>query len=281
MYVDQFVGMQNSVETAKAYRKDLSCWYGWLGARALTTDVVVSFKVWLQENRAPAGASRVFTTVRTFHRWLLQQGIIDKSPFEYVKRPQRVVNQTPEVPSDRAVDALLASARQDSPRWGAVVALLLNGLRASEVANVTTDGVIFDAAKGLVILKVLGKGMKERHVPLSHEARLVVGEYRRTLDTTSGLLIPGDKGQPMTLRQVQHIVYKSTERAGLVGLHPHALRHHYATRLARAGVPVLQLQKLMGHSDPGTTQVYVDLDLTDLSAAAQLDPRNHHRYLTA
>lgn len=131
------------------------------------------------------------------------------------------------------------------------------------------------------VLRVNGKGSKQRLVPATVEVEIAVNRARAWLMTwgtpeqrRSERLVTGHDGSPLTVRQVEHAVYKSAEYAGVEDMHPHALRHHYATRLIRAGASPLHVSQLLGHASVATTQVYVTLDLADLAKAAQLDPRN-------
>lgn len=270
---DTFVGMQQSYETRRAYGRDLRLWFAFLDSRGsteATEEDALAFRDHLVETFNPNGAARVWNTVRTFYRFAR----VPSNPFEYVKAPKRVTNQTPKVPSDEDVEALVQAAGQQ-PQRALIVALLLNGLRASEVAGLRKDDV--ERHEGATILRVIGKGKKERLIPATIEVERAMTRYHETCSTAqrqSPFVVSEYGGDQLTYRQVEHAVYKSSEYAGIEGMHPHALRHHYATRLIRAGVSDLHVQKLLGHASVATTQVYVGLNLGDLIAATQKDPRN-------
>lgn len=276
-----FVSMQQSPETRRAYGRDLRVYFDDFLGRELAgvepdcveESTVVDFRDYLVERYTPNGAARVWNTVRTFHKFAR----VSPNLFEYVKPPKRVTNQTPKVPSDEDVEALVKAA-SDNPQRALVVALLLNGLRASEVAGLLKHNV--EQHEGATVLRVIGKGSKERLIPANYEVVLARTRFEAECNdrqAESPFVVSDVYGAPMTYRQVEHAVYKSAEYAGIEGMHPHALRHHYATRLIRAGVSELHVQKLLGHASVATTQTYVGLNLGDLIRAAEKDPRNQGR----
>lgn len=271
-----------SPETRRAYARDLGVYYKFLRDNGLEVallneDDITSFRDYLVETFSPNGAARTWTTVRTFERYIAR-GL--ERYFNRVKAPRRVKNMMPKVPTDADVDALIRAA---SNNWqdSLIIALLLNGLRAGEIGTLRQDSImqIQDRAGSVsaIVLKVLGKGLKERIIPATMDAQRALNRFRnkaRHYVGRSPYLIPDrDDGRPLTYRQVEHAVYKY----GIHGMHPHALRHHYATRLIRAGVSVLHVQRLLGHADVSTTQAYVTLYMDDLIEAAKKDPMNQPR----
>ena len=214
----------------------------------------------------------MFAAVRSYYRWLGGE-----NPFDRVKPPKPITGTTPRTPSDAAVNALLDVVDTSDTRGlrdKAVIALLANGLRAQEVADLRQDSLFFEAQYGAWVLRVVGKGRKERLVPATDEAVDAVQAYRKVcLDYVRPLVHDWD-GAALTYRQVEETVYRWAKVAGLEGMHPHALRHHYATRLTRGGAHILVLQQLLGHARADTTQRYVGLDLADLVDAARKDPRS-------
>lgn len=272
-----FVSMQTSAETRRAYGRDLRVYFDFLHNELAGVEpecveevTVVDFRDYLVEKYTPNGAARVWNTVRTFHRFAR----VSPNPFDYVKPPKRISNQTPKVPSDADVEALV-QATADQPQRALIVALLLNGLRASEVGSLVKPNV--EQHEGATVLRVIGKGQKERLIPATIEVEQAMVRYEETCTPAQreSLFVVSDyDGSPLRYRQVEHAVYKSAEYAGIEGMHPHALRHHYATRLIRAGVSELHVQKLLGHASVATTQMYVGLNLGDLITATKKDPRN-------
>lgn len=275
--VDGYVEMQSSAETRRAYRRDLHKWFNFIGQKELDVDRVTAFKRHLELTLSPNSAARTWSTVRGFYKYLgMLTGEMVPTPFEYVKAPKRPSGVTPKVPTDEDVDALVQTAADD-PARALVVALLLNGLRAGEVTALRVEDVEQHDGVGIV-LRVNGKGGKQRLVPATVEAELAIGRYAMSRQPgaqgMSPWLVSQYDGSQLTVRQVEHAVYKAAEYAGVEGMHPHALRHHYATRLVKAGASPLHVQQLLGHASVSTTMVYVTLDLRDLAGAAAKDPRN-------
>ena len=264
-----FVAMQQSPETQRAYGRDLRVYFDFLDQNDIDPEDVsendlVMFRDYLVESFAPNGAARVWNTVRTFHKY----ADTHVSSFMRVKAPKRTTNVVPRVPSDEDVDALWG-ASEDNPERRLIIALLLNGLRASEVANLRFEDIEFH--EGAMVIRVVGKGQKERLVPITSEVERALDAHNATLDPyKSRSSVFAD----MNYRKVEHAVYKTAEYAGITGMHPHALRHHYATRLIRAGVETPYVQRLLGHANISTTNTYIGLDLGDLIAASRRDPRN-------
>lgn len=261
-----YCSMQTSPRTQAEYRKDLDRWFR--AGLPLTVDGAAKYKEYLVANFKEASAGRFWSTVRTFHKWLAHRGLLEHSPFDVVKAPARKRQPVVNSPSDNVVDALVASC--DDPRDRAVLLLLLSGLRASEVADLASDSVKFTNGYGYYLV-VLGKGNKERIVPVSDEVVEAINDVPN--EGTDWLLTRAD-GSKMSYDVVNNVVDKYAKRAG-VKVYPHLLRHHYGTRMVRAGVNVITLSKLLGHSSVVTTERYVTMDLTDLVEASRLDPRNN------
>lgn len=258
MSLDTFVNSQRSEHTKRAYRKDLEAWFEFLGERTPDEAIVIEWRDSLEAGLANASALRRYNTARTYYRWL-DEG---RSPFERVKAPRRVSDWSPVVPNEQAVDKMLSVC--DNPRDRAIMSLLNNGLRAQEVCDLKESDYYFDPRYQMNILRVTGKGMKMRLVPANSE----------TVTALENVKLPF---RNLNTRKVYYIVEKWSDAAQETGLHPHSLRHGYATRLVRAGVPVFSLQRLLGHTRAETTGVYVNLDLGDLVDAAIADPRHDNR----
>lgn len=281
----KFVEQQNSPNTRAAYERDLKVWCLWQLGKPFTVDTAVDFKTHLVSTYAPATAQRTFCTVRTFYEWMVGRGEATTNPFTRVKAPTRP-EVVPNVPTDLDVARILKTVdRWDGLRGArgardyAILALLLNGLRAQEICDLRWKDLSYSSAW---VLRVIGKGNKERFVPLTHEAAEALHYY---MDHTfkPGVRDRGEQDQPLftdilgeriTRQQVAYVCDKYGEAAGVKGFTPHSFRHHYGTRLYRATRDVLGVGKLMGHARPETTMQYARLDLADIIETAKLDPRN-------
>lgn len=275
---EDYAAMQASAETQRAYRRDLLKWFEFSGPEPLTADLVTRFKRWLEESLSPNSAARTWGTVKGFHKYVAtREGVFTPTPFDFVKAPKRPAGVTPKVPTDEDVQALIEGV-SGSPRDSLVVALLLNGLRAGEVSAMRRSDVEVHDVDGsqVVMLRVNGKGKKQRLVPCSVRVELAVHRWLAHAteeQLASEWLVSDYNGDPLSVRQVEETVY----RGGVEGMHPHALRHHYATRLVKAGASPMHVQRLLGHSNISTTMVYVTLDVADLVKAASLDPMDEPR----
>lgn len=261
---DAFIQMQTSPRTQEAYRKDIARWEA--TGLPLTVEGVAQWKEMLVNQHSNATAARYWSTVRTYHRWLVMTGALQHSPFEMVKAPALRPSVVVDVPSDTDVECLRASLT--SPRNRLIVELLLSGLRASEVVNLRADALRFENGYGHYLV-FRGKGDKERIVPVSSDVTAAI----EATDYDSEWMVADDDGSQVTYDVVNGVVDKAAKRAG-VSIYPHKLRHHYGTRLIRAGANVFSVQKLLGHSSVTTTQRYTHMDLSDLVEAARLDPRS-------
>lgn len=260
--VELFIENQQSEATKKAYRYDLNKWFDFLGKEKPTKDISLRFRRYLESNLHPRSAARVFNTCRSYYRW-----VGGPNPFASLKSTKRVSNSTPKVPEDSLVDHMVTIC--DNPRDSLVLALLLNGLRASEVADMTPDSVAWSEEYGMFLLRVVGKGYKERLVPATDETDAAL---RRWTPGTK-FLVFNSRGRRMSMRQVEYVVEKWSTAAGRT-IRPHKLRHHYATRLVRSDAGLLAVSQLLGHASVATTQIYASLDLSSVIRASQKDPRN-------
>ena len=270
-----FIDMQVSAETRRAYDQDLRRWFAFTGEHPELQgyDLAVAFRDHLSNSLAPASAGRNFSTVRTYHRWMFQLGMVTSNPLDAVKGPKRVKNQAPKVPSDEDIDTLVAASRE-RPVWRAVIALLLNGLRAKEVGRLLKSDIRWDEKNAGYYLRVVGKGEKERRMPLTDEAGEALRDFWNEVGEDKSVFAVHDiVGQPYSNKAIGHIVYDTAHKVRLSGMHPHALRHHFATRLLRNGANLMQVRDLLGHESVQTTQVYTHLDLDDLFEASRKDPR--------
>lgn len=263
-----FCAQQTSLNTQKAYEQDLQVWFAFLGDREPSREIAIGYRKDVEGRYSPRTAARRFNTVRAFYRWVGAANV-----FEGVKAPRRLRNATPRVPDDRTVDRLLDAA--STPRDRAVLALLLNGLRASEVVALKPDDFVWSPEYGVHIIRVLGKGNKERLVPANSQTSQLVSAYQSISKRGSERLLSALQGNDgMTRRQVTEVLRRASKRAGIPEVNPHSLRHHFGTRVWRSSKNLLALQNLMGHESPVTTQVYVHMDLADVVAAVKTDPRH-------
>jgi integrase/recombinase XerD len=274
-----------------AYRRDLRRYADYLRRRGVTGDVaghvngldeaiVAGYVTELQQARTDDGRSRykessiarAVAAVRSFHRFCVEEGLLDDDPSGQVGAP-RVPQGIPKALTEAEVDALLGAVPGDGPRPQrdrAILELLYaGGLRISELVGLDLGDV--DLRDGLV--RVMGKGSKERVVPLGRSAREAVGDYLTTGRpelagrARSRALFLNARGGRLTRQGAWLIVRAAGDRAGLGGrLFPHVLRHSCATHMLDRGADIRVVQELLGHASLSTTQVYTKVSPERLRA---------------
>jgi len=229
---------------------------------------------------APQSIGRALASLRTYFRFLVAEGVASSSPAESVPHP-RGDQRTPDVADRYAIEALLETFPDTSAgrRDCAMVELLYAaGLRVGEL--VALD--LADVQLGQRIVRVRGKGRKERLVPFGRPAARALEAYlperalwRRKLVDEQDPLFVNQRGGRLSARSVRRALDQAVRRtADLSHLHPHALRHAFATHLLEAGMDLRAIQELLGHSSLATTQVYTKVDLAHLMAVHR---RSHPR----
>jgi integrase/recombinase XerD len=271
--------------TLTAYRRDLEGLAAWLAGRrasigsAQEPELTAYFADEHAGTRAST-ANRRLAVLRRFYRWCLREGIVARDPtlnMKGVKLPPRF----PKALSEAQVEALLAAPDVETAlglRDRAMLELLYaTGLRVSELVALTL--LQLSLQEGLV--RVLGKGSKERIVPLGEEAR---GWIERYLGGARSAILAGrvddavfvtQRGAAMTRQMFWRLIKRYAARAGVdAPLSPHGLRHAFATHLLNHGADLRVVQLLLGHADISTTQIYTHVARARLkSLHAQHHPR--------
>ena len=257
-----------SEHTLAAYRRDLAAWAARLaeGGESLVTPAPASLPTWLDERREAGyrlrSNARLLSSLRRFYRWALETGRIERDPLAEVRLP-RVRPSLPETLEEAEVERLIAAPDVTTDlglRDRTMLEVLYGaGLRVSELVGLTTDAV--NLRQGVV--RVRGKGGKDRLVPLGEEAVDWVSRYLRTArgtlmrDATRPALFPGRDDQPLTRQAFWYRIKHHARIAGIErSLSPHTLRHAFATHLLNHGANLRVVQMLLGHSDLSTTQIY-------------------------
>jgi integrase/recombinase XerD len=250
---------------------------------AMTARALATHLAGLRSDRHMASSSvtRHLATVRIFCRWLLARGQIASDPAEFLDRPTRW-KKLPGVLSPRQMKLLLDAARHPAGpgddlihlRDLALLELLYaSGLRASEIAGVELG----DFHETLGVVRVTGKGNKPRLVPVGGHARGAIADYLahcrpgliREGGSDRGRVFLSIRGRPLERVAVWQIVRRYAGLAGLRGVHPHVLRHSFATHLLSGGADLRVVQELLGHADIATTQIYTHVDSTRLKSVHQ------------
>ena len=275
-----------SAHTQAAYRSDLALLNGWLQARGVELqsvgrEVLLDHLAWrMNQGYKARSTARLISGMRGFYRFLLREGVIDTDPTLQVDMPQ-LGRPLPKSLSEADVEALLAAPDLDDPiglRDRAMLEVLYAcGLRVSELVGLTLEQV--NLRQG--VLRVFGKGSKERLVPMGEEAIGWVERYCREARPAllagrpADVLFPSLRGEQMTRQTFWHRIKHQARVAGIAkSLSPHTLRHAFATHLLNHGADLRVVQMLLGHSDLSTTQIYTHIARARLQALhAQHHPR--------
>ena len=277
--------------TVEAYRRDLAhfaAWLGSAGSRATTTDVERYLAQLRADGLAPATVARRLASLRALFRHLMLLGAREDNPAAEVAAPRRV-RKLPRTLSPGEAERLIEAAAGTTPRAlrdSAIVELLYGaGLRVGEL--VSLDRASADLDERLV--RVVGKGSKERIVPIGRRAAEAVRRYlargRPYLDRRHRPeLFLNAKGGPLTRAGVFLILRKLAAKAGLEPerVHPHLLRHSFATHLLEGGADLRSVQEMLGHADLATTELYTHVsDARRRELYFQAHPHARRRFGTA
>ncbi|NLY13152.1 MAG: site-specific tyrosine recombinase XerD [Gammaproteobacteria bacterium] len=264
--------------TRMAYRSDLEQFAQWLLQRGQTLqqvrrDTLLEYLSWrLQAGYKARSTARFLSGARGFYQYLLEEGLIIENPTLQVDLPQ-IGRALPDTLSEADVEALLAAPDIEEVlglRDRCMLEVLYAcGLRVTELVSLTLDQL--NTRQG--IIRVMGKGSKERLVPMGETALDWLARYLKEgrgalLSTAStDILFPSQRGQQMTRQTFWHRIKLHAKTAGITKpLSPHTLRHAFATHLLNHGADLRVVQMLLGHSDLSTTQIYTHVARARLQA---------------
>ena len=269
----------SSSHTVEAYGRDLERYVKALEEKGVTEPDDVTrplieehLEHLAEEGYAPSSVERALSAIKSFHRFMLQEEMSSVSPAAALPLPKKA-ERLPDVLSVRQALALLdqpfpktAAGQRDR----AIIEVLYGcGLRVSELTGLDVGAVSLEDE----VVRVIGKGSKERLVPLMGSAHEALAEY---LSDWRGELVSSRSGAAVFLnvrggRISRQSVFAIVERAGRVvgidGLHPHTLRHSFATHMLQGGADIRIVQELLGHASIQTTQLYTHLDRSHLRMA--------------
>jgi integrase/recombinase XerD len=257
-----------STNTLGAYRADLMALQRWLAQRdtslmyATRVDLLAFIANRAKEGAKPRSTARQLSSFRRFYRFLLREGVIQEDPTVKIEMP-KIGRSLPKSLTEAEVETLLTAPEIADPlghRDRAMLEVLYaTGLRVSELINLKQSQVNLNQG----VLRIRGKGDRERLIPLGEESQRWVREFisgPRTeilLERQSEYLFPTRRGDRMTRQAFWHIIKRYAKKANIGGkLSPHTLRHAFATHLLNNGADLRVVQMLLGHSDLSTTQIY-------------------------
>ena len=270
-----------SSNTVAAYRRDLDTYLAFLARCGIASVASVdrhTIEDFVLDRReggyADSSIERALSAVKGFHRFLLREGAVEANPAAAVQLPKKA-QRLPDLISIDQAQALLDQPFPDTApgaRDHAALEVLYGcGLRASELVGLDLRDLYLDEE----FLRVFGKGSKERLVPIAGAAKRALAAYvedgaraelaahARTSAATSAVFLNA-RGTRLS-RQTLHALCERYGRAvGIEGLHPHELRHSFATHMLAGGADLRVLQEILGHADISTTQIYTHVDRTHI-----------------
>jgi integrase/recombinase XerD len=281
----------SSPNTVSSYGHDLDRYVADLASAGITepadvtrADIGSHISNLHEAGLAPASVERAISAIRGFHRFMVSEQICSEHPTVDLPLPKRD-ERLPFVLSREQASALLDQPwprgnpdRADCARVTAagqrdrtIMEVLYGcGLRVSELTGLDQSNVLLDEE----VLRVVGKGSKERIVPIMGTAAACLADYlanyRPSLlspRTPSGAVFLSRRGARLTRQAVYVIVERAGSVVGIEGLHPHTLRHSFATHMLEGGADLRVVQEILGHSDISTTQLYTHIDRTHVRMA--------------
>jgi integrase/recombinase XerD len=271
-YLDHLAAERGlSANTLAAYRRDVEALTRGMGENrrpetARREDLLRQLRRMRIEGRSPRSVARWLVAVRGFFGYLLAEEVISEDPSAHLDAP-RAWRTLPKVLSFAEVEALLAAPDQHRPlglRDAAMIEVLYaTGLRVSELIGLRLGDLHLDGG----YLRCIGKGSKERVVPLGREADtalqryLALGRPELLGSRRSNILFVNHRGGPMTRQGFWKIIKAHGVAAGIrARLSPHTVRHSFATHLLENGADLRSVQLLLGHADISTTQIYTHVN---------------------
>jgi len=257
-----------SSNTLAAYRADLVALARWLTARHVAlpktgrADLMDFIAARVHGGARPRSTARQLSSFRRFFRYLIREGLIAEDPTAQIAMP-KIGRSLPRSLSEAEVEALLAAPAVADPLGHRdrtmLEVLYATGLRVSELVHLKLGQVNMNQG----VIRVLGKGNRERLIPLGEEAvrwlKTFIDGARADilLDRSTDFLFPTRRGDRMTRQAFWHIIKRYARKAAVDrDLSPHTLRHAFATHLLNHGADLRVVQMLLGHSDLSTTQIY-------------------------
>lgn len=269
-----------SPRTVREYENDLAQFQAYLAEKRIDllrveTLTLRGYLARLHDGLQSASIARKLAAIRSFYRWLQSRGLVEANPGALVATPKQKKALPRVVPIDEVV-ALIETPKADSPlgaRDRAILEVLYGGgLRVAELCSLNLGSV--DRRNGLV--RVVGKGSKERVVPLGRKALAAIDAWLQLRPRLFERVRPGQdphalfvnyRGGRLTARWVARMIDRYVAVCALRRkVHPHALRHSFATHLLDAGADLRSIQELLGHASISTTQRYTHVSVEQLMA---------------
>ena len=276
-----------SVNTCRAYSHNLNEFISFISESYFSTEnkedadllkaehieslMIRGYLGFLHKKNKKVTIARKLSAVRSFFRFLVKHGVILDNPLDPILTPKQVKAIPVYLPVDdifRLLDSIKTDTLAGIRNRAIFETLYSSGIRVSELEGLD----VFDVDFTKCLIRVVGKGNKERIVPIGKKAVATIKEYRRRLQSKAGiaeenngpLFLNKDHGR-LTSRSIARILNKTARECGLlIPVSPHALRHTYATHMLDAGADLRVVQELLGHKSLSTTQKYTHVSIDRL-----------------
>ncbi len=220
-----------------------------------------------ERGQQSSSQARILSSIKSLYTYLTLLEIVENSPAEFVSAP-KCGRSLPDTLSTEEIDSIIAVidiSTSKGVRDSAILETLYScGLRVSELTALRLCDLFF----GEGYIRVMGKGDKERLVPISDPARLKIEHYlehRSPTAVNEETLFLNNRGKPLTRVMIFTIIKNATCLAGITKrVSPHTLRHSFATHMLKGGASIRQVQEMLGHEDITTTEIYTHLDMEDV-----------------
>ena len=219
------------------------------------------------QNLSSSTINRSFSSIRSYHKYLSYEKKITHNPTQLLESP-KISKKLPKVLSVQEINEIINSVKVENSmgyRDKAILETLYSaGLRVSELCSLEMNNILFDSA----MLRVVGKGNKERYVPLGDKAIKLINDYCKYIRSalvdkkkSDGNVFLSKNGKQLTRMTIFNIMKKWSRISGInKDISPHTFRHSFATHLLEGGADLRSVQEMLGHSDISTTQIYTHLD---------------------
>ena len=262
-----------SDNTMDAYKRDINQYLMYLGDLDLqnlsdvkSTHVRDYIRVLSDGGMTPASISRIISSIRTYYRFLSSENILNENPVLLINNP-KLPKKLPDVLSEKEISLIINAIQESSQfyqRDKAIIEMLYScGIRVTELCNLEMSNLFIDED----LIRVMGKGNKERLLPMGVRSKKYVSEYIKHSRNShikksgSSFVFVSRNGNQLTRAMINIILNKWTQVSGLKkSVSPHKLRHSFATHLLEGGADLRFVQALLGHSDISTTQIYTHID---------------------
>jgi integrase/recombinase XerC len=276
-----------SVNTCRAYSHNINEFISFISESYFSTDnqegadllkaehieslMIRGYLAFLHKKNKKVTIARKLSAVRSFFRFLLKHGVILDNPLDLILTPKQVKAIPVYLPVDdifRLLDSIKTDTLAGIRNRAIFETLYSSGIRVSELEGLN----VFDVDFSRCLIRVVGKGNKERIVPIGKKAVATIKEYRKRLQSEAGIaeedngpLFLNKGNGRLTSRSIARILNKTARECGLlIPVSPHALRHTYATHMLDAGADLRVVQELLGHKSLSTTQKYTHVSIDRL-----------------